>query len=174
MKKPSIILFSVLALGVALSCKKDVAPIANPEPEETTDANLYEAVKSSTGYTYYRNSDSIKASSKATAHGPWFRVRFNSIAKAALTDNGKLPVGAEFPEGSVVVKELYETQQGGLKYIAVMQKNKNHVNAAGTWLWGEYEADGKVYNGLATKGSACLGCHSSGDRDKVRLFELFP
>lgn len=174
MKKPSLFILSAIVVAFALSCKKDQAPIANPTPEETTDANLYEAVKSANGYTYYRNNDSIKPSSKATAHGPWFRVRFNSIAKAALTDNGKLPAGKEFPDGSIVVKELYETQQGGLKYLAVMQKNKNHSQANAGWLWNEYEADGKVYYSINLKGGGCVGCHSSDDRDKVRTFELFP
>lgn len=174
MKKPTLVIFSAGVLALAIACKKDVAPISNPEPEEISDANLYEAVKSASGFTYYRNNDSIKASSKETAHGPWFRVRFNSIANAALTDNGKLPAGKEFPEGSIVVKELFETQQGGLKYLAVMQKNKNHSKANAGWLWNEYEADGKVYYSINLKGDGCVGCHSNKDRDKVRTFELFP
>jgi hypothetical protein len=174
MKKTAIVVVTAFVVGMALSCRKDEAPIANPEPEEITDANLYEAVKSSSGYSYYRNNDSIKASSKETAHGPWFRVRFNSIAKAALTDNGKLPAGKTFPEGSIVVKELFETQQGGLKYLAVMQKNTSNSQAGGTWLWGEYEGDGKVFYSISQKGGGCVGCHSNNDRDKVRTFELFP
>ena len=174
MKKPSLFILSAIVVTFALSCKKDQAPIANPAPEETTDANLYETVKSSTGYTYYRNNDSIKVSSNATAHSPWFRVRFNTIAKAALTDNGKLPAGAEFPAGSIIVKEMYGSQQGGLRLLAVMQKNKNHKQANSGWLWNEYEADGKVFYSINEKGSGCAGCHGSGDRDKVRTFELFP
>lgn len=174
MQKIGLIVICCLGLLVLPGCKKDVAPIVMPEPEEITDANLYAALQSSVGYTYYRNSDSIRASSKETAHGPWFRVRFNSIAASVLTDNGKLPASKEFPEGSIVVKELYETQQGGLKYLAVMQKNKNHSQINANWLWAEYEADGKVYYGIGQKGNGCVGCHSNNDRDKVRLFDLFP
>lgn len=174
MKKPSVVVLSALVLALAISCKKDQAPIANPAPGETTDANLYEAVKSTSGYTYYRDNDSIKATSNATAHGSWIRVRFNSIAKAALTDNGKLPAGAEFPAGSIIVKEMYGSQQGGLRLLAVMQKNKNHALANDGWLWNEYEPDGKVFYSISEKGSGCVSCHGTNDRDKVRTFELFP
>jgi hypothetical protein len=72
------------------------------------------------------------------------------------------------------VKELYETSTGGLKYIAVMQKNASHPNASEGWLWAEFEADGKIYQSINNKGTACVSCHSNKDRDKVRLFELFP
>lgn len=165
---------SALLLLFIFSCKKEKQNSDPAEAKGLTDESLYQTIKSSTDYTFYKDDNSIKASSKATAHGPWFRVRFNKIAAAALTDNGKLPVGSTFPEGSIVVKELYETQQGGLKYIAVMQKASKNENQNANWIWGEYEADGKVYSGIGTKGGACVGCHSSGDRDKVRLFELFP
>ena len=172
--KTNLIIYGFALTLLVLACKKEKQEEDPALAKGLTDESLYQTIKSSTDYTFYKDDNSIKASSKATAHGPWFRVRFNKIAAAALTDNGKLPVGSTFPEGSIVVKELYETQQGGLKYIAVMQKASKNENQNATWVWGEYEADGKVYNGIGTKGSACVGCHSSGDRDKVRLFELFP
>ncbi len=172
--KKILYIFSALTLCLPIACKKEEQKEDPALAKGLTDESMYASVKDNSGYVYYKNDASIKASSKSTAHGTWFNLLFNSVASAALTDNGKLPVGVSFPEGSIVVKELYETQQGGLKYIAVMQKASKNENQNGGWVWGEFEADGKVYSGIGTKGGGCAGFHSSCDRDKVRAFEFFP
>jgi hypothetical protein len=87
------------------SCKKENTNI---------DATLYNEIKSVGGFIYYKGDNTVLQSSTASAHTPYFRVRYNSTAYAALTDNGKLPVGATFPDGSVVVKELYTSLTGEL------------------------------------------------------------
>jgi len=64
-----------------------------------TDKALFERSNTTAGFTYYMNNDSVLPSSSPSAHNAYFRVRFNSIAYAALTDNGKLPAGGSFPDG---------------------------------------------------------------------------
>ncbi|MBP6731198.1 MAG: cytochrome P460 family protein, partial [Chitinophagales bacterium] len=151
--------------GLILSqCKK-----ATPEDEVQ-----YNKAVNTTGFTYYQNSNSYLPSSSASGHGePYFRVRFNQIAYTALTDSGRLPTGSVFPEGSIVVKELYDNSNGALKLIAIMEKTASNSLAANGWLWSEYKADGKLVVSVNDKGTACTGCHSTNSRDYARLFDLF-
>lgn len=175
LKEKMVAILSIsLLLGLIISCRKDIGRPQFTAAGPLTDADLYNNATNTADYSYYKSTLSITPSSKETAHGPWFKLRFNSIAAAALTDNGKLPVGASFPEGSVVVKELYQAQTGGLIYLAVMQKMAAHANAREGWLWAEFDDKGKAVQSIGNNGAACVSCHSNNDRDKVRAFELFP
>ena len=121
MKQKTIaVLFFMLCAGLLMQCKKEATGL---------DKELLDRSKATTGFTYYKNDNTIKASSPQSAHNAFFRVRFNAIAQAALTDNGKLPVDSVFPEGSLIVKELYDTQNGALKILAVSEK----AISAATW-----------------------------------------
>lgn len=146
------------------SCDKEKASL---------DSVFYNEIKSPKGFIYYKGDETILPSSGASAHLPYFRVRYNSQAYVALTDNGKLPIGASFQEGAVVVKELYSSLTGELKMLAVMKKS-NKDEAAQGWLWAEYNADGSVVVSANDKGTACISCHSTNSRDMNRLFDLFP
>ncbi len=157
--------FAISVLSLTLSnCKK-------PTPEDEVQ---YNKAVSTTGFTYYQNSNTYLPSSSASGHGePYFRVRFNQIAYTALTDSGRLPAGSVFPEGSLVVKELYDNTNGALKLIAIMEKTASNSLAANGWLWSEYKADGKLVVSVNDKGKACTGCHSTNDRDYTRVFDLY-
>lgn len=152
--------------------KKEEQPV--PQVIQSPDQQLfYKSIKTS-DFIYYKNNNTVFPSSSPSAHNPYFRVRFNHIGANALTDNGKLPVGGSFPIGSLVVKELYNEQNGELKYLAVMEKIPTDTNSGAGWLWGEYKANGEVHIGVPAKGAACISCHSTNARDYVRLFDLFP
>lgn len=144
--------------------------------QKTTEADkqLFEKA-TNTGYTYYKGDSAVKPSSSPSAHNAFFRVKFNAVAQAALTDSGRLPVGAAFPEGSIVVKELYNSSTGALALLAVMEKASGNSAAGNNWLWAEFEPGGKAVFSTSKKGNGCISCHNaSGNRDYVRLFELFP
>jgi hypothetical protein len=167
MKKEFLVtMFILVSLVISLSqCKKLT--------EE--DRALFDKSKTTTGFTYYKGDDTILPSSPQSAHNAFFRVRFNATAQAALTDNGKLPAGGAFPDGSLIVKELYDSQTGGLALLAIMEKATGNSSAGANWLWAEYKPDGKLGYSVSKKGSGCTGCHSTtGHRDYMRLFELFP
>ncbi len=59
-----------------------------------------------TNYNYYKNKPDTFLSGIHGPHGN-FKLRFNSIAFKALSNNGKLPVGAQFPDGAFIVKDIY-------------------------------------------------------------------
>lgn len=164
--KSAYLVSAAIALSFILTqCKKTTE----------TDTALYDRSKSASGFTYYKNSDSIRVSSSPSAHNPYFRVRFNSIAQAALTDNGKLPAGGSFPDGSLIVKELYDAPGGSLQLLAIMEKTSSNSASGNGYLWAEFDQDGKAVFSTSKKGNGCISCHSnSGNRDLARLFELFP
>ena len=102
------------------------------------------------------------------------RVRFNQTAAAALGGDGRLPSGSSFPNGSLVVKELYDTQNGSIALYAIMMKDSTDGNAGANWLWAEIKPDSKVAVSVTDKGSGCTGCHgSTPNRDYLRIFDLF-
>ncbi len=139
------------------------------------DKILFDKAKVATGFTYYKNNSTVLASSPQTAHNAFFRVRFNAIAQAVLTDNGRLPAGGSFPDGSLIVKELYDSQAGSLQLLAVMEKSTGNSLSGANWLWAEYKSDGALGYSISKKGEGCTGCHgTAGNRDYMRLFELFP
>jgi hypothetical protein len=112
-KSTTIFLFAFLTfLLLITSCSKTT----------NEDKSLYEKVKSDAGFAFYKNNTTVLQSSGSSPHNAYFRMRYNSIAINAMTDNGKLPGGGSFPEGSLVVKELYDSPTGSLKLLAVMEK----------------------------------------------------
>lgn len=157
----------ILNLFIISGCKKD------DTGEIKEDEELYQELSITTGFTYYKNNDTIMHSSSESAHTYFFRVRFNETANAVLTDDGKIPASETFPDGAIVVKELFDSQDGELQLIAVMKKSSSGNSAEG-WLWAEYEPGGSVVYSTSEKGNGCTGCHSVNDRDLVRLFNLFP
>jgi hypothetical protein len=165
MRKPIFaILVSTSLILLIASCKKE---------DKNLDEELYNETKSAGGFIYYKGDNTVLQSSTASPHLGYFRVRYNASAYSALTDTGKLPVGGSFPEGSIVVKELYTTLTGELKMLAVMKKSSKPQAGEG-WLWSEYNADGSVVVPASEKGKSCISCHSTNARDYNRLFDLFP
>jgi hypothetical protein len=175
--KTQLILFVLAVFVCGVACKKDTNTDGNPgvTPQTVvvnTDSLLF-AKSKEPGYQWYQQEDSIKRSSGASAHSKYFRVRFNGIAQAALTDSGRLPVGGIFPQGSFVVKELYDSATAPLKLLAMMYKDSTNKFAVNGWVWLELKGDGGNYIGTAEKGAQCTGCHAINSRDGVRVFELF-
>lgn len=128
------------------------------------DAALLDSCKQS-NYRYYKNDSATLLSGAAGPHGT-FKLRFNAIASAALTDNGKLPLGKVFPEGSMLIKDVYSG--GAVSLYAFMYKK------AGSWLWAEVKPSGQVLYSVAKNPGVCTGCHSqSGNRDLAVSFNFY-
>src|SRR5687768_7984622 len=87
------------------------------------DLELYNEATATTGFTYYQDNPIIRASSGASGHLGYMRVRFNTIAQSVLGLDGRLPVGSSFPNGSLIVKELYDNASGSIQLYAVMKKD---------------------------------------------------
>ncbi|MFN5418330.1 MAG: cytochrome P460 family protein [Flavobacteriia bacterium] len=152
-----------------LSCKKDTTLSG-------TDAELYEKSKSTAGFTYFKNSDELLDKSSGTGHShPFLRTRYNATAATKLDSNGKIIEGAVFPEGSLIVKELFENATTLDRY-AILYKNSTSPDAdAKGWVWGYIEADGKVAEPASNKGASCINCHTqSGSIDYMLMNKYFP
>lgn len=152
----------VCFLCVLSSCTKDIAK--NPDLA-FSDKALYDSCKNETAFNYYKNNNQVLQVSPGSnsPHGA-FKLKFNKIAATALTDNGKLPIGQKFPEGSLVVKEV---ESNGL--YAIMYKHNN------SWLWAEISNDGTtVFSVAKDPTTACISCHNqSGQRDLVVSFNYY-
>ena len=157
----SILFIITLIASIFYSCTKDVG--SNPMLAYT-DKALYDSCRNDAAFEYYKNSSAViqVAAGSNSPHGP-FKLKFNKIANAALTDNGKLPIGQKFPDGSLVVKEV---QPSGL--YALMYKK------SGSWLWAEIASDGTTSYSVNKDGVGCISCHSqSGQRDMVVSFNYY-
>jgi len=89
-------------------------------PDTDADDALYSEAKA--GGFVYCQSGNILPGVIPSPHGE-FRLRFNSVAFAALDSTGELPVGISFPIGSVIVKEILNG--GSIGLYAVMEKRSN-------------------------------------------------
>ena len=141
-----------------------------------SDAELFEyvtLVDPFSGYTLFPGVDSVVSGTLngSTAHQPLVRVSMNARALGAL-QNGILPAGATFPDGSVIFKQIISAGQPAL--YAVIYKEKDNPLAGNGWLWAEFQPDGSTFIPLTRKGVNCTGCHAreqGPQHDYVRTFE---
>ena len=180
MKKRSNFLFAFLvtsSFGSLWSCSSS----SQSKGAEVSDADMFAKISEATSF-YQGNSSRLAPS--GGGHG-YVVVRFDSVAAAALTDDGKLPQGEEFPEGSFIVKEAYANASSELNAYVIMYKSPMDPNSGESWVWGEYEQDGEILVSVERQGSPCISCHSitsenspvagdTGNRDLVRIFGVYP
>lgn len=173
--KQNIIYTGILMMGISLlifvySCKKDKVPVP------ATDEILFNMAQSMNGFTWYKKSDTLFARSSGSGHSqPFLRTRFNSTASAKLDSDGKVIPGSIFPEGSLIVKELFADETTLGRY-AILYKNPSHQDADSKgWVWGYINADGSVAVPAAEKGASCSGCHSQSENiDYMLMNKSFP
>ncbi len=170
MKKTSILLstfaVTLLVLGMA-ACKKEATG---------TDLELLNKAKTTAGFVWYKNTDALLPRSSGSGHSEAFlRTRYNVTAAASLDSTFKISSGTSFAEGSLIVKELH-TDANTLSRYAVLYKQSTHPDAdANGWVWGYIDADGKVAEPAANKGSACRNCHLQADNiDYMLMNKYFP
>lgn len=131
------------------------------EAKEGIEHEMFEAGRKSDGFTWYKFSSQIIPSSDLSGHSdPEQRTRYNSTAASMLDAEGKVMEGISFPEGSLIVKELYKNN-GNLNTYAMMYKKPSAAEAdeAG-WVWGYFNKKGDVRAAASEKGSQCRGCHN--------------
>ena len=100
------------------------------------------------------------------------RTSLNATAFGAL-QNGRLPAGTRFPNGSVVFKEVRNNGGTTVTY-AIMNKSSGSRLAGNGWLWAELNPNGSVGYSVSNQGTGCTGCHAlerGPQNDSVRTFE---
>lgn len=90
----------VLCFVVISACKKNSNDI---------DVELYDMAQETVGFTWFKFSDTLLEKSSGSGHPQtYLRTRFNSIAASQLDSIGKVKANASFPDGSLIVKELFD------------------------------------------------------------------
>ncbi|MEN9523025.1 MAG: hypothetical protein RL065_1402 [Bacteroidota bacterium] len=159
MKKILIFTATIISVSVSTySCKKDKA----------TDNSLYNEITSA-NYSYYKSGNILSAAA-ASPHGS-FKLKINALAQSVLDSNWKVINGKTFPDGAIIVKEIYDGSN--LSLYAIMKKDANHKDAGSGWVWSEIKPGGSVAYSTGKKGSDCITCHNgSPNHDLVRTFDL--
>lgn len=146
------------------------------EEAEGTDLMLYNMALDANGHVWYKLSDANLTKSSGSGHNfDYLRTRYNATAATQLDSVGKIKTDAQFPEGSLVVKELYD-QPGSVERFAILYKQTGHADADATgWVWGYVNNDGTVRTSATDKGEGCRGCHlQSGNIDLQLMNKFFP
>jgi hypothetical protein len=97
----------------------------------------------------------------------------NARALGAL-QSGRLPTAAQFPDGSIILKEVRPRVDAPATLYAVMYKDASNTLAGDGWLWAEFSPDGSVGYSVSSRGTACTSCHQreqGPQNDLVRTFE---
>jgi hypothetical protein len=149
------------------ACKKNKAATG-------IDKELLNMAKETAGFTWYKNSSALLNKSSGSGHNePFLRTRYNSTAAAVLDSSGKIISGSVFPDGSLVVKELFSNSTEIGRY-AILFKKPSDANADATgWVWGYVNADGTVAEPASNKGSGCRGCHSQANNIDLNLMNIY-
>lgn len=149
------------------ACKKD-------DELEGIDKQLYDMATSTSGFTWYKKSSTLLNKSSGSGHSkPFLRTRYNSTAASVLDSTGKIIPGSVFPNGSVVVKELFDNSTEIGRY-AVLYKKPSDGNAdADGWVWGYINSDQTVAESASKKGASCRGCHSQTDNIDFNLMNVY-
>ena len=170
-RTPIAIFVSTLCLFavVLVSCKKE-------EAASGTDKEMLDLAKVSTGFTWFKNAPELLAKSAGSGHPqPLFRTRYNTVAASKLDADGKIILGAEFPEGSLIVKELYDNNTTFGRYAMLYKKSSSPDADANGWVWGYINADGSAAEPASNKGTSCISCHSQADNiDYMLMNKYFP
>ncbi len=161
-----------LCLTLAYSCKKETN---TNTPPINSDKILYDLSKSTSGFVWYKNSDVLLNKSSGSGHVQSFlRTRYNAIASSKLDGSGKIIAGTVFPEGSLIVKELYGNATTLSLYAILYKKSDSPDADARGWVWGYINADGGVVDAAANKGRTCISCHSqNGNIDYMLMNKFF-
>ena len=166
MKFIALLLFSGSVLFQASSCKKGT----------DTDKEMLDMAKNTAGFVWYKFSDQLLPKSNFSGHNEAFlRTRYNTVAATMLDSTGKVKEGIIFPEGSFIVKELWNDASTLSTYAILWKQYSNEDADASGWVWGYIRPDGEVRESSKKKGEACIGCHSlSGNIDLTAMNVAFP
>ena len=149
------------------------------DPEMTTedtdpDALLLDVESRTTTFTWFKNSPGLLESSQISGHSEsQLRTRYNPTAAALLTSEGVVQAGITFPEGSLIVKELYEGGNYATKAMMYKDPTNTYADANG-WVWGYFNSENGIRASAMLKGAGCVGCHSqTGHIDQTLMNAAF-
>ena len=119
-----------------------------------TDAELWEAMDGYSSWSQVAPWEGVAAS--GAAHGAFVQIWVNDTGVAAAEAGG-----TDFPEGTILVKESYDAEDGAATGVTAMWKGAG-TDETGGWHFVKYSTSGDVEVAGADGVSACGGCHSAG------------
>jgi hypothetical protein len=138
-----------------------------------SDATLFDQAKNASSFFYYKNSSDTLNTAPVSPHFAYVRIRFNPKATTAMNDSVSNLTETQFPEESMIVKEVYTAPGGPLESYEIMYKKSGAANSASGWIWSELKSDGSVIYSAVNKGEQCASCHAQPtNSDLVRTFSL--
>lgn len=163
----------LMIIALTFSCAKDKTPSTQTGD---IDQTLFEFAKDTTNLIWYKKINQLLAKSEGSGHAfPFLKTRFNELAAQQLDANGKVKDNAQFIDGSLIVKELINSDSTIGRY-AVLYKKSDNANADGKgWVWGYIDSNGKVAIPASQRGGSCISCHSqAGNIDYMLMNKFFP
>lgn len=167
-------------LLVMMACDEANRTPAGPSPADgiRDSAALFQLITQTdplTEYTLFPNVEEFTVGrlNGSEAHRQIVRVSLNARALGAL-QSGRLPPAAQFPDGSIILKEVRPRADAPATVYAVMYKDAGNTLAGNGWLWAEFAPDGSVEYSVSNRGTACTSCHQREQgqlNDLVRTFE---
>jgi len=167
--KNKINIFIIFAMIVAIGCGDDLA-------ETNSDELLLKKSNDSSSHVWYKKTNLLLNKSVESGHTqPYLRVRYNTVAATQLDAENKVKEGAVFPEGSLIVKELWDASKK-LTLLAIMYKDHTNKDSdAEGWVWTYIEPNGTVKSPASGKGSGCVSCHHTpGSIDGTLMNKYLP
>jgi hypothetical protein len=160
---------SFIAILFALSsCVSD-----KEEGLVVSDATLFELAQNVSSFSYFENNTDTLTADPTSPHFAFVRIRFNPRARSGMNDSLNRLTAVEFPDESMIVKEVYGSKGGPLTSYEIMYKIHGAANSGSGWVWSELAADGNAIYSAANKGDQCIGCHSTSENsDLVKTFSL--
>ncbi len=178
MKKNIILLSAIFLIASIVSdgCKKK-DPLID-DGSSALDNELFQCSKDTIGFSWYKFNDTILSRGLGSGHYlPKLRTRYNALASNYLDVNGKVIVGTIFPEGSLIVKELFDSTNTLIHYAVMRKSSESAFADKYGWVWGVYRVAGNYLEvSVSTKGIDCVGCHSgiSGNIDLTTMHYSHP
>jgi len=162
-------LIVLIVSAVVLSCSKDKVP-------SDIDRELLEMALNTQGSAWYQFNDSLYEKSSGSGHNwPFLKTHYNAIAQTKLDGTGKVQPNALFPEGSLIVKELYTDSTTIGRYAILYKDSENQYADPKGWVWGYINADGSVAVSAVNKGNSCINCHLQSENiDYMLMNKFFP
>jgi hypothetical protein len=163
-----------------IACGESNRPPDGPSPADGVrdSAALFRLITQTdplTAYTLFPNVEEFTLGrlNGSEAHRSVVRVSINATALAAL-QSGRLTQAAQFPDGSIILKEVRPRVDAPADLYAVMYKDARNTLAGEGWLWAEFSPNGSVNYSVSNRGTACTSCHQreqGPQNDLVRTFE---
>jgi hypothetical protein len=131
-------LFAVLL--VVMACNERNRTPTGPSPADgiRDSAALFQLITQTdplTEYALFPNAEEFTVGrlNGSEAHRSIVRVSMNARALGAL-QSGRLPTAAQFPDGSIILKEIRPRADAPVTVYAVMYKDAGHTLAGDRWL----------------------------------------